>query len=86
MRLNNRKSKATSLKLVCYTLDELPLSLGNFVQLKSGGPIMMIVDFIKDGAIVVAWEDRVGSVFERVYLASCICRASPASARSRRRI
>ena len=57
---------------------EPPLSLGNFVRLNSGGPIMMVVDR-DEPFVVVAWRDREGRTHEHCFPAPCVHRVPIAS-------
>jgi hypothetical protein len=83
MNLNQRRIKATELILAQSSSSfqseyEPELRLGNFVQLNSGGPTMMIVDHW-DQIAVFAWRDRAGTVYERHLPLACVHRVSPAT-------
>lgn len=57
---------------------EPALRLGNFVELNSGGPTMMVVD--REGAAAVfTWRDRLGKVCECRFPVVCVHRVSVAS-------
>ena len=84
MSLNGRKFNASDLEVVPSPQwfndpREPQLSLGNFVRLNSGGPIMMVVD--REGHfVVVSWQDLAGNVREHRFPAVCVHRVLPASA------
>jgi uncharacterized protein YodC (DUF2158 family) len=84
MSLNQRKLYASDLDKVrsAETFQderEPAFWLGNFVELNSGGPIMMIVEQEGD-AVVAAWQDKAGRTHERSFPAVCVHRVSIASA------
>ena len=86
MGLNQRRIKATEVVLARSSSSfqseyEPELRLGNFVQLNSRGPTMMLVD--REGEIAAfAWRDRAGAVCERHLPLACVHRVPPATAGS----
>lgn len=86
MSLWRRKLNASDIELVLGAESfsdprEPSLRIGQFVCLNSGGPTMMVVDH-GAAAVIVAWQDCDGMVYERSYPCACVHRVSPSSAGS----
>lgn len=47
------------------------MSIGDKVKLKSGGPVMLVVE-IEGGIIVCGWPRRIGGVTEAAWPAECL--------------
>jgi len=56
---------------------EPDLLIGNIVQLNSGSPAMLVVDFLDSDRIVVAWRDKNGEAVETEFPRACVHRVSP---------
>jgi uncharacterized protein YodC (DUF2158 family) len=57
-------------------LYEHPLQAGELVQLKSGGPLMVVTDLERDdGVIAVVWHDKLGAEHNSGYRAELLRRA-----------
>lgn len=41
-------------------LQENPLRVGELVRLRSGGPVMVVVQLDEEGGVSTRWHDRVG--------------------------
>jgi uncharacterized protein YodC (DUF2158 family) len=53
------------------------LRIGNTVQLNSGGPAMLVVDFLDSDRVVVAWRNENGEAVETEFPRVCVHRVSP---------
>ena len=53
---------------------ELPLRVGDIIELNSGGPRMLIVDIAAAGTIIAAWRDSSGMASEGSFLGRCVHR------------
>jgi len=54
---------------------EVPLIIGDFAQINSGGPVMVIVDSATDSALTVSYRDDGGEVHEHIMPRECLHRA-----------
>jgi uncharacterized protein YodC (DUF2158 family) len=53
---------------------EGPLRAGDVVNLNSGSPPMMVVEYVGTDRLIVAWRDESGAVFEADFHRACLHR------------
>ena len=80
--INRAQYDSNAIKLVAARDDffnphELPLKIGDFVRLNSGGPKTMIVDLDGSGHAVVSWFNEAGELEEASFPVVCLHRVSP---------
>jgi uncharacterized protein YodC (DUF2158 family) len=55
---------------------ENPLKMGELVQLRSGGPLMVVEEVRADGIVAVTWMDRGGVAHANAYQPELLKRAA----------